>query len=137
MEEIKLGADKIGKIFLGDKQIGGGITNQFLDDMGNPIVIINRSNAVKRLFFNGSINNEYPVNLVIEPGQVILIMSNGDDNLDAVDAVKCNVYCGSILDDEVTQEAILHINREYRQGDSIVSVTSYNNVDFCTVIIKE
>ncbi len=137
MGEMRLGTGEIGKMYLGDKQILGMANILIVGDYGNPIIVVNDSNVVKRFNFE---NQDYN-NITLQPMQMALLRSHGnDDNLYALNECKCEIYQGTKYSNEDGSDSLdlnVNYNKQCKQGDVVIGLSSVAVDDFGIVIIKE
>lgn len=137
MGEMRLGTGEIGKMYLGDKQILGMANILIVGDYGNPIIVVNNSNVVKRFNFE---NQDYN-NITLQPMQMALLRSHGnDDNLYALNECKCEIYQGTKYLNEDGGDLLdlnVNYNKQCKQGDVVIGLSSVAVDDFGIVIIKK
>lgn len=117
----------------------GGVINQFFINKnypGNPMVIINASSSVKKLYCNALVDNVEVGELTINPKQAIYITTTGDDELKAVDSMKCHIYYAAEADDG-TQEVSHFTNYNLSKDDVVFIMSASSNIDLGILIIKE
>ncbi|WP_294617611.1 hypothetical protein [uncultured Bacteroides sp.] len=141
MGNLKIGGQNVGKIFLGDKQISGGANNKFINTYGNPAVIVNKSNVVKRIIFDGDIagGSSHETTITLNPTETALVYSPGnDDFFTAVDAMQVDIFQAYRDDypDDPRQEVDAEFSRNVAAGEYFASLQSGGNYNFMIIIIN-
>lgn len=115
---LKVGSNNAG-LFVGNIEIlGGGVQNITIRSDGNLIIVINRSNVIKRISF------DYREDITLVPTQVCSIYSPGEDaGMVAIDNIKCNISSADILEDG-TQTFKYEANMIYENGDYFAQIGS-------------
>ena len=109
----------------------GGVQNITIGNRGNLIIIINRSNATKRISF------DYRENITLIPTQVCSIYSPGEDvGMVAIDNIKCNISSADILEDG-TQTFKYEANMIYENGDYFAQIGSVDTYDLRVIEIMK
>lgn len=127
---LRVGSAGAG-LFVGDKQILGGVQNITIGTDGNLIIVINRSNATKRISF------DYREDITLVPTQVCSIYSQGEDaGMVAIDNIKCNISSADVLEDG-TQTFKYEANMIYKNGDYFAQIGSIDTYDLRVVEIME
>lgn len=89
---LKVSSNNAG-LFIGNTEILGGVQNITIGSYGNLIIVINRSNVIKRISF------DYREDITLVPTQVCSIYSSGEDvGMVAIDNIKCNISSADILE---------------------------------------
>lgn len=127
---LRVGSAGAG-LFVGDKQILGGVRNITIGSYGNLIIIINRSNVIKRISF------DYREDITLVPTQVCSIYSPGEDaGMVAIDNIKCNISSADILEDS-TQTFKYEANMIYESGNYFAQIGSIDTYDLRVIEIME
>lgn len=109
----------------------GGVQNITIGTDGNLIIVINRSNATKRISF------DYREDITLVPTQVCSIYSQGEDaGMVAIDNIKCNISSADVLEDG-TQTFKYEANMIYKNGDYFAQIGSIDTYDLRVVEIME
>ena len=109
----------------------GGVRNITIGSYGNLIIIINRSNVIKRISF------DYREDITLVPTQVCSIYSPGEDaGMVAIDNIKCNISSADILEDG-TQTFKYEANMIYENGNYFAQIGSIDTYDLRVIEIME
>ena len=139
MNGIKIGSKDAGKIYLGDKLVSGGLNNQFINNSGNPIIVVNQSSNTKRIkfddyLFEGSSTN---IEITLNPNEIAVLYSPGNDcTVYAMDTMKCVVYDAS-KDEDVNNpsEEVNFKEIQLSSGEGIGGLSS--SYTFSIMIIEQ
>ena len=127
---LKVGSNNAG-LFVGNVEILGGAQNITIGSYGNLIIIINRSNVIKRISF------DYREDITLVPTQVCSIYSPGEDvGMVAIDNIKCNISSADILEDG-TQTFKYEANMIYENGNYFAQIGSIDIYDLRVIEIIE
>lgn len=95
------------------------------------IIVINRSNVIKRISF------DYREDITLVPTQVCSIYSSGEDvSMVPIDNIKCNISSADILEDG-TQTFKYEANMIYENGNSFAQIGSVDIYDLRVIEIIE
>lgn len=95
------------------------------------IIVINRSNVIKRISF------DYREDITLVPTQVCSIYSPGEDaGMVAIDNIKCNISSADILEDG-TQTFKYETNMIYENGNYFAQIGSVDIYDLRVIEIME
>lgn len=128
---LKVGSNNAG-LFVGNIEIlGGGVQNITIGSYGNLIIVINRSNVIKRISF------DYREDITLVPTQVCSIYSPGEDaGMVAIDNIKCNISSADVLEDG-TQTFKFEANMIYENGNYFAQIGSIDIYDLRVIEIME
>ncbi|WAX08906.1 hypothetical protein BS162P1_00127 [Bacteroides phage BS162P1] len=128
---LKVGSNNAG-LFIGNTEIlRGGVQNITIGSYGNLIIVINRSNVIKRISF------DYREDITLVPTQVCSIYSPGEDaGMVAIDNIKCNISSADILEDG-TQTFKYEANMIYENGNYFAQIGSVDTYDLRVIEIME
>lgn len=95
------------------------------------IIVINRSNVIKRISF------DYREDITLVPTQVCSIYSPGEDaGMVAIDNIKCNISSADILEDG-TQTFKYEANMIYKNEDYFAQIGSVDTYNLRVIEIME
>lgn len=127
---LKVSSNNAG-LFIGNTEILGGVQNITIGSYGNLIIVINRSNVIKRISF------DYREDITLVPTQVCSIYSSGEDvGMVAIDNIKCNISSADILENG-TQTFKYEANMIYENGNSFAQIGSTDIYDLRVIEIME
>lgn len=137
---LRVGSAGAG-LFVGSMKILGGLNNQFINNSGNPIIVVNQSGNIKRIKFDDYIfeGSSTDIEITLNPNEIAVLYSPFDDcTVYAMDAMKCSVY--DALKDEDVDNPLEGVNFKEIQlssGEEIGGLSSTYTYGFSIMIIEQ